>query len=146
MILYTIGFTQKTAKQFFEKIKNNDIELLLDIRLNNASQLAGFTKGNDLAYFLKEICQCDYVHDIRFAPTAELLQSYRKGTTSWDRYVIVFDDVMKTRRLSEVFDMLYRKYNKVCLLCSEPTPDQCHRRLVAEMLQSKLNNIEIEHL
>ena len=90
MKLYTIGFTQKSAREFFNKIKNNNIDLLIDIRLNNISQLAGFAKGKDLEYFLKEICNCEYAHDDVFAPTKELLDNYRANKVSWKEYENVF--------------------------------------------------------
>ena len=146
MTLYTIGFTQKTAEQFFELIKNNNIECLVDIRLNNKSQLAGFTKGNDLAYFLKSICNCDYVHCIEYSPTKELLSNYQKGLVSWEEYEVLFDSIMEERKTYKHFYDEFKKYNAVCLLCSEPTPEHCHRRLVAEKIQSADKNIKIIHL
>ena len=91
MVVYTMGFTQKSAEDFFELVKKNHISILVDIRLNNQSQLAGFTKGRDLAYFLKEIAGCKYAHDPVFAPTKELLNDYKKGVIDWNGYVEVFD-------------------------------------------------------
>ena len=132
MIIYTMGFTQKSAEEFFEKIKKNDIELLIDVRLNNQSQLAGFTKGRDLAYFLREICNCKYVHELDFAPTKKILDDYKKGVIDWDGYVKVFEELIRTRKMSEVFRKKYGACKNVLLLCSEPTPECCHRRLVAE--------------
>ena len=145
MKLYTMGFTQKTAKEFFDKIKDNKIQLLLDIRINNVSQLAGFAKGKDLEYFLNEICKCEYAHDITFAPTKELLDDYRAKKTSWQEYEVVFKDIMSERKIEDAFKK-YLAYDRVCLLCSEPTAVQCHRRLVAEYLKSKISNIEIIHI
>ena len=86
MLIYTMGFTKKTAEQFFEKIKKNNIDIVIDVRLNNQSQLAGFTKGKDLVYFLKELCNCEYKHEIKFAPTKEILASYKKGDIDWGEY------------------------------------------------------------
>ena len=146
MNLYTIGFTQKTARDFFNKIKNNEIELLIDIRLNNVSQLAGFAKGKDLEYFLKELCNCEYVHDDIFAPTKELLDNYRAKKVSWNDYEQVFAEIMDKRNLYERFKSLYMKHKNVCLLCTEPTAEQCHRRLVAEYLKKHIENIEIIHI
>ncbi|MDD6941416.1 MAG: DUF488 domain-containing protein [Bacilli bacterium] len=146
MKIFTIGFTQKTAKDFFSKIKNNNIELLLDIRLNNTSQLAGFAKGKDLEYFLKEICSCEYVHDIAFSPTKELLDNYRAKKIIWNEYENIFSEIMDKRHLSEIFKKLYMSKQNVCLLCTEPTPEQCHRRLVAEYLNKHIGNIEIIHI
>ncbi len=146
MIIYTIGFTKKTAKEFFEKIKSNKIELLLDIRLNNISQLAGFAKGSDLEYFLKEICNCCYKHDISFAPSKELLDDYRKNKISWEEYGIKFNEMILKKEMLNKFTNKYLNYEKICLLCSEPEPKQCHRRLVAEYLKNNLNNVEIIHI
>lgn len=146
MIIYTIGFTQKSAKEFFDKIKENGIELLLDIRLNNISQLAGFAKGKDLEYFLKEICGCEYIHDDLFAPTKKLLDGYRAKEISWAEYEVIFDRIIKDRNLAERFSKRYLKYKKVCLLCTEPTAEKCHRRLVAEYLKNNIENIEIIHI
>ncbi len=146
MKIYTIGFTQKSAREFFNKVKINKIELLLDIRLNNISQLAGFAKGKDLEYFLNEICNCKYIHDISFSPTKDLLDSYRDKKTSWLEYETIFKEIMQERNLKEKFKRNYQNYNNICLLCTEPTPEQCHRRLVAEYLQQNIENIEIIHI
>ena len=147
MTIYTIGFTQKTAEQFFESIKANAVELLIDIRLNNKSQLAGFSKGTDLAYFLKAICGTKYIHCVEFAPTKELLSNYQKGNTSWPEYEILFNEILEKRGDYRVFLKRFDKINKVCLLCSEPTPEQCHRRLVAEKIQATAPmDVEVKHL
>ena len=146
MKLYTIGFTQKSAREFFNKIKNNNIGLLIDIRLNNISQLAGFAKGKDLEYFLKEICNCEYAHDDVFAPTKELLDNYRANKVSWNEYENVFAKIMASRQIEERIKKRYKNYENVCLLCTEPTAEQCHRRLVAEYLQKHCENIEIIHI
>ena len=146
MTIFTIGFTQKSASDFFNLIKENKIDLLIDIRLNNVSQLAGFAKGKDLEYFLRVICNCDYVHDDHFAPTKELLDSYRAKKQSWQQYEVIFAEIMRERRLSERFEELYMKHENICLLCSEPSADRCHRRLVAEYLQKNIDNIKIVHI
>ena len=147
MNIYTIGFTQKTAEQFFETIKDNEIELLVDVRLSNRSQLAGFTKGNDLEYFLQKICGTDYIHCDEFAPTKDLLGRYQKGVTSWEEYETEFHEIMERRGAYKKFLNRFKNYNKVCLLCSEPTPNQCHRRLVAEKIKSTdEKSVEIIHL
>ncbi len=145
MTIYTMGFTQKSAEEFFNLIKNNGIEILIDVRLNNNSQLTGFTKGRDLKYFLKEIAGCDYCHDLLFAPTKELLNDYKKGTVSWDRYVEVFDRLIESRKMADHFNDKFGKYGKVVLLCSEKTPEQCHRRLVAEAVSERYG-YGIKHL
>lgn len=147
MKLYTLGFTQKSAEQFFELIKKNNIELLIDVRLNNRSQLAGFTKGSDLAYFLKEICGTKYVHCDEFAPSKELLSGYQKGNVSWEDYEKQFDFIMEKRGAYKKFLGRFQEFDRVCLLCSEPTPEQCHRRLVAEKIQSTApDEVEVIHL
>ncbi|MCC8107240.1 MAG: DUF488 domain-containing protein [Clostridiales bacterium] len=135
MILYTMGFTQKSAEQFFEAIRRNEIEILVDVRLNNQSQLAGFTKGRDLPYFLKEICHCEYDHNPEFAPTKEILQGYKKGEISWEEYEPRYLSLLRDRGAEENFRRHYNSYSKVLLLCSEPGPERCHRRLLAEYLQ-----------
>ena len=146
MKIFTIGFTQKSAREFFNKIKENKIDLLLDIPLNNVSQLSGFAKGKDLEYFLKEICHCEYAHDEMFAPTKILLDNYRTKKVSWIEYEKVFVEILKTRPIIERFNKIYGKFNNICLLCTEPTPEQCHRRLVAEYLKEHIENIEIIHI
>ena len=147
MKVFTIGFTKKSAEQFFELIKTNGIELLIDIRLNNKSQLAGFSKGTDLAYFLHEICGTEYVHCEEFAPTKELLSHYPKGAVSWAEYETVFDETMENRGAFKEFLQRFQRFDRVCLLCSEPTPEHCHRRLVAEKIRSvSPETVEVIHL
>ncbi len=139
MQIYTMGFTQKSAQQFFDKIKTNNIELLIDVRLNNQSQLAGFTKGKDLSYFLREICDCRYDHNTNFAPTKEILQGYKKGEITWAEYEERYTALLLRRKAIEEFERSYSSYSRVLLLCSEPTPENCHRRLLAEHLQRGLD-------
>lgn len=146
MTIFTIGFTQKSAEQFFEALKQNSIELLVDIRLSNKSQLAGFTKGTDLCYFLDRICGAKYIHCKEFAPSKDLLSRYQKGTTTWGQYEIEFDTIMECRAYYKKFISLFEQFDKICLLCSEPTPEHCHRRLVAEKLQAADPKIDIVHL
>lgn len=148
MTLYTIGFTQKTAKQFFELLKKNAIDLVIDIRLNNKSQLAGFTKGDDLDYFLSEICHCAYRHRPNdYAPTKEILDDYKKNKGSWSDYVVRYTALMEKRGTHIGFFKTWKGYKNICLLCSEPTPEQCHRRLLAEMIANAADEtIEIKHL
>ena len=147
MTLYTIGFTQKTAKQFFELIKENQIELLVDIRLNNKSQLAGFSKGEDLKYFLKEICNCNYEHCVEYAPSKEILDSYKKGNLSWDEYVSQYIPLMNSRKAPQKFLKSFSNQKRVCLLCSEPTLEKCHRRLLAEMIEnSAQDEVSVVHI
>lgn len=145
MNIYTIGFTQKTAEQFFTKIKNNNIQVLIDVRLNNQSQLSGFAKEKDLAYFLKVICDCQYSHEVKFAPTKDILDNYKKGHISWDEYVAAFNKLIEARDMSAYFQEKYMQYENVLLLCSEATPEKCHRRLLAECFAEKIG-CQITHL
>ena len=145
MYIYTMGFTQKSAEQFFEKIKSNNIQVVVDVRLNNQSQLAGFSKGKDLSYFLKVICNCLYEHEIKLAPTKEILSSYKKGSISWEEYVIQFNNLIELRDMSTFFQKNYMKYENVLLLCSEVTPEKCHRRLLAEKFAKEIG-CKINHL
>ena len=147
MNLYTIGFTQKNAQEFFSLLKYNKIELLIDIRLNNKSQLAGFTKDPDLKFFLDQILKAQYVHDIIFAPTKELLDNYKKGLISWEGYEKEYNTMISTRQIEKVFNnIVQNKFQNICLLCSEATPECCHRRLLAEYLQRLNSEINIIHI
>lgn len=145
MKIYTIGFTKKTAKQFFDLLKKNDIECLVDIRLHPDGQLAGFTKKEDLRYFLKELIGCDYRHIERLAPTDEILKVYRSDN-NWNKYERSFLTLMHERGIPETLDQTLFEDKVCCLLCSEPTPEKCHRRLVAELLAKSWENVEIIHL
>lgn len=146
MDLYTMGFTQKSAEKFFSLIKQNNIELLLDVRLNNQSQLAGFTKGRDLKFFLEKICNCKYVHEEMFAPTKDILSDYKKKVITWNEYVDKFDVLLNRRPIEKLFLKHTEGFDKVLLLCSEPTPECCHRRLLAEYLANIVSNIKIIHI
>ena len=144
--IYTIGFTQKTAQNFFELLKNNNIEVVLDIRLNNTSQLAGFAKYPDIKYFLHEICNIDYVHDTEFSPTETTLKKYKKKEIKWEQYVEEFNQTMAKRNIHEYIQSNYATDKRICLLCSESTADQCHRRLVGNEFKEVFNDLEIVHL
>jgi uncharacterized protein (DUF488 family) len=142
--LYTIGFTEKSAEQFFNLLKNNGVKKILDIRISNISQLAGFAKGSDLKYFAKEIGNIDYEHNIDLAPTKEMMTSYRNKEFTWKEYEVKYLNLIKSRKIADKID--FPKLHKFCLLCSEHTPDRCHRRLLAEYLQKINRDIEIIHL
>lgn len=142
--LFTIGFAKKDAHTFFELLRNAKVRKLIDVRLNNVSQLAGFTKKNDLAYFLKEILGCAYQHRPDWAPTDAILDPYKKGQTTWDDYVSEFTALMERRKLGA--DVSADSLDHVCLLCSEPTPEKCHRRLVAERLKKLYPSLRLIHL
>jgi len=145
MEIYSIGFTQKTAEQFFTRLKTAGIRLLLDVRLNNVSQLAGFAKRGDLAFFLREICGVEYQHEPLLAPTQEMLEAYRSKAASWEAYDARFRALMAERRIERELDRALFERPTV-LLCSEPTPERCHRRLVLEYLRDKWGDITITHL
>ena len=144
IMLFTIGFTKKSAETFFRKIEKAGIEKIIDIRLNNVSQLAGFAKKDDLIYFLKKICECSYRHEPLLAPTKEILDGYKKKEIAWSEYEKRFNDLLKVREAHALVSS--SELHRACLLCSEPTPDKCHRRLVAEYLKNHLDYIEIHHL
>jgi len=142
---YSIGFTRKSAEDFFQILKDHNIRRLVDVRLHNNSQLAGFTKSGDLAFFLRQILNAEYQRVVDFAPTQELLSSYRKGSISWDEYANGFLKLIKERRIEEKIDRnLFME--PTVLLCAEPTADRCHRRLVLEYLREKWGSLEILHL
>ena len=131
MEIYSIGFTQKSASQFFGTLKAHGIERLMDVRLNNTSQLAAFAKQADLAYFLREICGAAYEHEPLLAPTQEMLDSYKKQKGGWDAYEEAFLALMRARNIESALDK-ESFARRTVLLCSEPTPEHCHRRLVLE--------------
>lgn len=145
MEIYTIGFTQKSARQFFELLKAHGIRRVVDIRRRNTGQLAGFTKKDDLEYFLHEIVGADYVHEPLLAPSDELLSDYRAGKTSWEQYEPIFHGQLVER---DVVNVVPRSLfdRPAALLCSEPTADQCHRRLVAEHLRQAWGDVRVVHL
>ncbi|MGE0542815.1 MAG: DUF488 family protein [Dehalococcoidia bacterium] len=145
MEIYTIGFTKKSAGEFFGTLKDAGIKRLIDVRLNNSSQLAGFTKRDDLAYFLRAICDADYVHEVLLAPEQDLLDEYRKRKGSWEDYERAFLDLMASRHVEQVLDRGLFNESTV-LLCSEATAEHCHRRLVAEYLQAHWDHMSIRHL
>ena len=144
MKIFTIGFTKKSAESFFTKLQRAGVKRLVDVRLNNVSQLAGFAKQNDLRYFTKAICNIDYVHLPDLAPTKDILNTYKKNKGDWKVYEHNFLELMKIRRIE---DKVPRELlDGGCLLCSEDEPHHCHRRLVAEYLKEKWDEIEIEHI
>ena len=144
MKTFTIGFTRKPARRFFELLRSSGAKRIVDVRLNNVSQLAGFAKKGDLAYFLKEICGMDYVHVPALAPTQDMLDEYKKERGDWNAYETRFLELMKDRRIEETVsrDLI----SDGCLLCSEDKPHHCHRRLVAEYLKRHWGDLEVAHL
>jgi uncharacterized protein (DUF488 family) len=142
--LYTIGFTGKTAEQFFGRLQQAGVRLLIDTRLNNVSQLAGFAKRKDLEYFLRVIGGIEYVHDTELAPTGDILDAYKKKQMQWDEYERRFNELLERR--APAAQRQPADFDRACLLCSEPTPEHCHRRLVGEYLQRTWPQIEVHHL
>ncbi len=145
MEIYTIGFTKRTAASFFGALKAAGVKQLIDVRLNNSSQLAGFTKRDDLAYFLRAICAADYRHEPLLAPTQEMLDTYKKSKGSWEEYARQFLALIAAREVERHIQRALFAVPTV-LLCSEATPERCHRRLVAEYLRDRWGAVEIIHL
>jgi uncharacterized protein (DUF488 family) len=142
--LFTIGFTKKPARTFFGLLKESGASGLVDVRLNNVSQLAGFAKRDDLEFFLKEICGMSYSHLTSLAPTQPMLDEYKKRGGDWNAYEGDFLKLMQERRIEETTDPVV--INNAVLLCSEEKPHHCHRRLVAEYLRERWGGVDIWHL
>jgi uncharacterized protein (DUF488 family) len=142
--LFTIGFTGKSAEQFFTRLEQAGVARVIDTRLNNVSQLAGFTKRRDLEFFLKRVAGIEYVHDTELAPTADMLDDYKKKKIKWNEYEARFGELLQQR--DPALKRQPGDFDRACLLCSEPTPEHCHRRLVAEYLKRNWPEMEIEHL
>jgi uncharacterized protein (DUF488 family) len=143
--IYTIGFTQKTAEEFFERLRRAAVRRLIDIRLQNTSQLAGFAKRGDLAYFLRELCGAEYHHEPALAPTPELLRAYAKQHLPWEEYAAGYRRLLEEREVEKILDRRLFDAPTV-LLCSEPAAEHCHRRLAAEYLAEHWEEVEIVHL
>lgn len=144
--IYTIGFTRKPAEEFFSLLRDAGVRHLIDIRLNNTGQLAGFAKQRDLAFFARELAGADYLHLPELAPTQELLDAFRKHGGPWEEYEAGFARLMDERTAYARFDRRLLEEG-ACLLCSEASPEHCHRRLVAEGLRAmSRNGLGIEHL
>jgi len=147
MNIYTIGFTKSSAEHFFSRLINSNIEIVLDVRINNTSQLAGFSKYPDIEYFLKSIADIQYLSDIHFAPSATILKDYKNKDISWEEYEKRFAVLMNQRNIeryiNENYGMVLKK--NICLLCSEDKANKCHRRLIAEYFKKVFGN-NIIHL
>lgn len=154
--VYTIGFTKKSAAQFFGLLRDSGAKRLVDVRLNNASQLARFAHGDDLPFLLRSVCRMGYIHAPALAPTKALLDGYRSGDIDWDTYERNFRALLDARRIfaegiqptggRRIKTRLKATMADSCLLCSEHEPDHCHRRLVAEHFQRQWGDVEIHHL
>ena len=144
MRIATIGFTRKPAHRFFGLLREAGVKRVLDVRLNNASQLSGFAKRDDLAWFLSELGGIDYVHRPSLAPTPELLGDYRKRRIDWATYAARFLDLMRARRVEQTISR--ELLDAGCMLCSEHQPHHCHRRLAAEYLDAHWGGVQVQHL
>lgn len=142
--LYTIGFTGKSAQEFFELLEQNDVKKIIDTRISNNSQLSGFAKGRDLEFFANRICGIRYKHELNFAPTKELLRKYRNREITWEKYTEKYLKLLEVRNIKKIVNV--DSLHDCCLLCSEHSPENCHRRLLAEYLQAVDPNIQIIHL
>jgi uncharacterized protein (DUF488 family) len=145
MKIFTIGFTKSTAEKFFARLRHAGVKRVVDVRLNNLSQLAGFAKRDDLRYFLESICSIDYAHRPELAPTQDMLDGYKKHGGNWHDYERKFVRLIEGRHIEEALPR--DLFDSACLLCSESEPHHCHRRLVAEYLKNKWgDDVEISHL
>ena len=142
--IHTIGFTRKTAEQFFKMLRESGARRVLDVRLNNRSQLAGFAKRDDLRWLLGELCGMDYRHLPLLAPEPEMLADYKKRGGPWPEYERKFLDLLRARRVER--ELPRELLDGACLLCSEREPHFCHRRLAAEYLSGRWGGVAIRHL
>lgn len=144
--IFTIGFTKKSLKELIQLLKKNQVEKIIDIRLRPYGQLAGYSNKEDLRYVLEEYEKIKYQHELPLAPTNDLLDNYRKDL-DWVAYEKKFKELLKDRRVEDLFNSITNGYTRICFLCSEDKPDKCHRRLVAEYFSNIAPNIvEIIHI
>jgi len=144
MKLFTIGFTKSSAENFFARLQNAGVKRVIDVRLRNDSQLAGFAKKEDLAYFLKAVAGIDYLHELTFAPTDEIMDGMKSGKLGIAEYEKSYRKLLLERKAEKTLPR--ETLDDACLLCSEDKPEKCHRRLLAEYLRDKLGDVEIIHL
>jgi uncharacterized protein (DUF488 family) len=144
MRLYTIGFTRKSAEYFFTRLKRAGIRTLVDVRLHNTSQLAGFTKKEDLPFFSRELCRAGYLHLPELAPSEELFRARTKEKMDWHAYEKRYLALLRHREVEAALKP--EALDGGCLLCTEDDPRHCHRRLAAEYLQDKWPGVEVIHL
>lgn len=144
MKLFTIGFTKKSAEVFFNLLRDAGIRQLVDVRLNNSSQLSGFAKQEDLKFFLREIGGIEYHHELLLAPTQDILDAYKKNRINWSEYEREFLDLIRHRQIEKTVSK--EILTDSCLLCSEDEPHYCHRRIVAEYLSGHWGHVQVKHL
>lgn len=142
--VFTIGFNQKPAKEFFTKLSDTGVKRVIDVRLHNSSQLAGFTKKDDLKFFLKELCAIDYLHLPDLAPTQAIYDAYKKSGGTWQTYQSAFLELMSERQIEKI--VTHETLSGGCLLCSESSPYHCHRKLVLEYLVPYLGAMDVTHI
>ena len=144
MNIFTIGFTGKTAEEFFSLVGSANIKKLIDIRINRSSQMSGFAKEKDLGFFLEKLNGIEYVINEELAPTKSLLSEYRDRQIDWSTYSLRYLELLSRRSILSKFNQSY--FDNSVLLCSEKAPIACHRVLLADFLKSNFNNVEIVHL
>lgn len=144
--IFTIGSARKTAEEFFTLLEDNGVKKIIDIRLNNTSQLLAFAKYPDMEYFTRKILKGKYFHDRKFTPSEKILVRYKKGIINWDDYEKEFAELMAYRDIDVYIADHYADEENYCLLCTEVSPENCHRRLVAEKIRDVLGDVEIVHL
>ena len=144
--IFTIGFTKMTAEEFFTCLERNGVKKIIDVRLFNKSQLLGFSKYPDIEYFLRNLSGIDYFHDLQFAPSERILDAYKKKYIDWEGYEEAFAAQMATQNIDDYILKNYADAENYCLLCTEVSPENCHRRLVAEKIRDVLGDVEIIHL
>jgi uncharacterized protein (DUF488 family) len=142
--LFTIGFTGKNARQFFGALRLAGVRKVIDVRLKNVSQLAGFTKRDDLEFFLDQLWGCGYEHRPQWAPSPEILEEYKNKALTWEGYAQRFAALLDERLAG--YKPTAEDLDRACLLCSEPTAEKCHRRLLAERLQALMPGLRVKHL
>ncbi len=142
--IFTIGFTGKSAEKFFNLLKTNGVTQIVDTRINTGGQLSGYAKTPDLAFFAKEIGKIGYRHELDFAPELEMMRNYRDKKLTWDEYKFEYLNLLDLRKIGQKISP--EELHGHCLLCSEHKPEKCHRRLLAEYLAQRHNNLKITHL
>jgi uncharacterized protein (DUF488 family) len=144
-VVSTIGYTRKSLERFIQLLQQAGVDAVIDVRLRNTSQLAGFSKRDDLAFLLREGFSIAYEHRPDLAPTAEIRDVYRENG-DWPAYETAFNTLLVQREADRIGQALLDRYQRPCLLCAEPTPERCHRRLVAEWWAAHLPDVEVKHL
>ena len=143
--VYTIGFRGKALSEFVQLLRQAGVDAIIDVRLRNTSQLAGYTKRDDLDFLLREGFRIAYEHHPELAPTPEIFDAYRREK-DWPAYEAQFGALLVERQAETIAHQILSRYQAPCLLCSEPTADRCHRRLIAEYWATHVQDLAISHL